>query len=415
MSKLTSIKIEEIKTKAKNKDIYLDNEFLALNKYIEINDDDINRLKKWNIDKVYIEDGDTQIENKTNADFGKFLRDYKVFKKIYFNLIKKVRNCLGGYRHNNLVNIKELNEIIDESLDIINRNLNSVIQLFNIVNLPKADEYYIRSLNVSMISMIIGLSIKLSEDRVKKLGIGAMLYDIGLVKIPDSILSKVIEKFSLEEYTEIKKHTVYGYKIIKDSFRLEEDIATISLTHHEFVNGKGYPRGITGDKIHLYAKIVAISHSIEKTMKSRRIELTNKKSDGNKSIFNLMLEKSSSNKKKDVYLSDAIKEIQNNVNIKYDPVIVKAFIGVFTIYPIGTIVLLNDNRKALVFATNSKFNIRPIIKIVSNEEGNFIENGEVINLTENNKLFIKNADKNYDFFEEVQNKIFPIEDNNAKK
>ena len=141
------------------------------------------------------------------------------------------------------------------------RNLNSVLQLFNLSNLPKADEYYIRSLNVSMISMMIGRAMKFSENRVKKLGVGAMLYDIGLTKVPDKILNK-LGRFTTEEYNEVKKHTVYGYKIMKNSFRFEEEVALISLAHHELYNGKGYPRGLTGNQIHLYTKIVSISHTL---------------------------------------------------------------------------------------------------------------------------------------------------------
>ncbi len=409
MAKLTKININDIKTKAEKKDIYLYNNFLASTGFIELKDADIARFQKWDIDEVFVEDTNSSDIPEVNADFDKFIREYKVFKKIYLNIIKKVKTSLGNYKNNNIVNINELNEIIDEILDIVNRNLNSVLQLFNIANLPRADEYYIRSLNVSMISMIIGRAMKFSENRVKKLGVGAMLYDIGLVKVPDKILNK-IGRFTTEEYNEVKKHTVYGYKIMKTSFRFDDELAMISLAHHEFFNGKGYPRGLVGNQIHLYAKIVSIAHTVEKMLKYRRISLAKNKINEQKSTFNLMLDKNTDNSKKNIFLSDAVREIIHGANTKYDPNISKTFVSIFTVYPIGCIVLLNDKRKGFVFATNPNFPIRPIIKIVSNENGEFIEDGETINLLETNQLFIAGVDKDTDFLEEVKTKILDSEE-----
>lgn len=408
MAKLTKTNIKDIKTNAEKKDIYLYNDFLASTGYIELKEDDIQRLQKWDLNEVFVEDN-TSLDIEVSADFDKFVREYRVFKKIYLNVVKKVKNNLGGYKTNNLVNMNELNEILDEVLDIVNRNLSSVLQLFNLTYFPKSDEYYVRSLNVSLISMIIGRTMKFSENRVKKLGIGAILYDIGLVKVPEKILEK-IGKFTPEEYAEVKKHTVYGYKLLKSSFRFEEDLAMISLMHHEYFNGKGYPRGLSGNQINIYSKIISIAHAVEKMLKPIRIASSNSKLKDNKSTFSLMLEKSNENKRKDVSLYDAVKEIIHGANTKYDPTISKTFVSIFTVYPIGSIVLLNDKRKGFVFAVNPNFPIRPIIKIVSNENGEFVEDGETINLLETNQLFIAGVDKDTNFLEEVRTKILDAEE-----
>lgn len=407
MAKLEKINIQDIKTKAEKKDIYLYNDFLASTGYVAIKPDDIQRFEKWDLNEVFVEDN-TSLDIEVSADFDKFLREYKVFKKIYLNVIKKVKNNLGGYKNNNLVNINELNEIIDEILDIVNRNLSSVLQLLNLSNLPKTEEYYVRSLNVSLISMIIGRAMKFSENRVKKLGLGAILYDIGLVKVPEKILDK-IGRFTPEEYAEVKKHTVYGYKLLKSSFRFEEDLAMISLMHHEYFNGKGYPRGLSGNQINIYSKIISIAHAVEKVMKPMRIASSKSKSDVHKSTFSIMLEKSNEGKKKDVSLYDAVKEIIHSANTKYDPNISKTFVSIFTVYPIGSIVLLNDKRKGLVFAVNPNFPIRPVIKILSNENGELINDGEIINLLETNQLFIAGVDRDNNFLQEVKSKILDPE------
>ena len=392
MENFAKIKTQDIKSQPERKDIYLDNDFIAISKYIEVKDEDINRLKKWDITEVFIKDLESEgATHNSVQDFDKFLREYKVFKNIYLNIIKQTKNNLGNFRHNNLVNMKELNEIIDGLLDIMNRNLNSFIALLSIFNFNKEDFYYVRSLNVAIISLIIGKGMKLSDGILKKLGLGAILYDIGLVKVPEKILNKQY-KHTPEEYAEIKKHTVYGYKLMKSNFRFEEEMAAISLEHHEYFNGKGYPRGISGNEIHLYAKIVAIAHEAEKVMKNNRIISDEKSLNAGKNVEKKLL-------------FDSVKLIMQGANNKYDPIVSKVFIGIFNVYPVGSVIILNDKRKALVFATNNNFPIRPIIKIMSDENGNFMENGEVINLVENNQIFISGIDRDDKFLEEVNKKI----------
>ena len=392
MENFAKIKTQDIKSQPERKDIYLDNDFIAISKYIEVKDEDINRLKKWDITEVFIKDLESEgATHNSVQDFDKFLREYKVFKNIYLNIIKQTKNNLGNFRHNNLVNMKELNEIIDGLLDIMNRNLNSFIALLSIFNFDREDFYYVRSLNVAIISLIIGKGMKMSDAILKKLGLGAILYDIGLVKVPEKILNKKY-KHTPEEYAEIKKHTVYGYKLMKSNFRFEEEMAAISLEHHEYYNGKGYPREISGNEIHLYARIVTVAHEAEKVMKNNRI-LPDEKS--------LNADKNAEKK----LLFDSVKYIMQGAKIKYDPTISKIFVGIFSVYPVGSVVVLKDNRKALVFATNGAFPIRPIIKIVSDESGKLITDGEVVNLVENNQLFINSIDRDDKFLEEVDKKI----------
>ena len=213
-----------------------------------------------------------------------------------------------------------------------------------------------------------------------------------MVKVPEKILNKQY-KHTPEEYAEIKKHTVYGYKLMKSNFRFEEEMAAIALEHHEYYNGKGYPREISKNEIHLYAKIVTIAHEAEKVMKNNRI-LPDEKS--------LNVDKKNVEKK---LLFDSVKLIMQGANTKYDPTISKIFVGIFSVYPVGSVVVLKDSRKALVFATNGAFPIRPIIKIVSDENGKLITDGEVVNLVENNQIFINSIDRDDKFLEEVDKKI----------
>ena len=93
MENFAKLKTQDIKSQAERKDIYLDNDFIAISKYIKITDEDINRLKKWDINEVFIKD--LQSEDATHnsvQDFEKFLREYKVFKNIYVNFTYIITN-----------------------------------------------------------------------------------------------------------------------------------------------------------------------------------------------------------------------------------------------------------------------------------------------------------------------------------
>lgn len=379
MEQYIKVKVGDIKEKAPRQDLYLSDKFIAKSKYIEITEDDVSRFNKWNIKEVFVE----AIAAVNNLeDFDKFFQEYKVFKKIYLNCIKRLKNNLTNLKHNNIVALNEIIDVVSELQDIIKRNLNSVLNLLNIQNFNREDEYYVRLTNVSMLSMIIGTTIKFSENRIEKVGLGGMLYDIGMIKVPDKITKKM-GALTSEEYKEIQKHTVYGYKIIKNNFRLEDDIAMIPLTHHEYYNGKGYPRGLAGNQIHLYARIIAIAQAIEGMLRNINVHF-----------------------RKEYSLSEAIREIMRGANIKYDPNIVKAFVSVISIYPVGSIVILNDGRRGFVFSINASFPMRPVIKIVSDNNGNYVEDGETINLLNVSKLFIEHIERNEEFIKEAQEKLF---------
>ena len=112
---------------------------------------------------------------------------------------------------------------------------------------------------VSNYSKIIAEKAGLSSEEVDEIYYGSPMHDIGKIGIPDEILLKK-GKLTDEEYTIIKKHTEYGYNILKgsESPYLKAG-AVISHTHHENYDGTGYPRQLKGEEIHIYGRIVSIA------------------------------------------------------------------------------------------------------------------------------------------------------------
>ena len=90
------------------------------------------------------------------------------------------------------------------------------------------------------------------------IGIAGLLHDIGKSKIPNEILNKAA-RLTDEEFAIMKQHSVYGYRILQPKEDLSTEIKLGVLQHHEKINGKGYPMGVTGDKIDLFARLISIS------------------------------------------------------------------------------------------------------------------------------------------------------------
>ena len=121
------------------------------------------------------------------------------------------------------------------------------------------DEYtYSHCVNVAFYSMLIAKWLKLSDIDINKAIQSGLLHDIGKAKIPVELLNK---KGSLtkEEYEIIKKHSIFGYEIIKEMQEIDSDVKNAVLLHHERVDGSGYPFHYYRDDLNLYSRIVAVA------------------------------------------------------------------------------------------------------------------------------------------------------------
>ncbi|HIA02195.1 MAG TPA: response regulator [Myxococcales bacterium] len=110
---------------------------------------------------------------------------------------------------------------------------------------------------VCLYSELLGQGVGLNLDLCNRIGRFASLHDVGKVGIPDSILKKP-GKLTPEEWDEMKKHTVYGYDLLKEA-RADQIAQNIALCHHEKFDGNGYPYGLKGESIPIEARIVALA------------------------------------------------------------------------------------------------------------------------------------------------------------
>src|SRR5689334_5387373 len=114
---------------------------------------------------------------------------------------------------------------------------------------------------VSRVSVAIGQRLGLNETDLEKLRISSLLHDVGKIAIDDSILKKPAA-LTDEEFAIMKTHPQAGYKIMKNIPAMKDFLPGM-YSHHEMVNGQGYPQGLSGDEIPLQAKIVSVADTFD--------------------------------------------------------------------------------------------------------------------------------------------------------
>lgn len=144
-------------------------------------------------------------------------------------------------------------------------------QLTNLfISLQAKDDYtYRHNIAVGTISSLIGQWLGLSKKDILQLSTAGLLHDVGKMRIPESILNKP-GKLTNEEFELMKKHTVFGYQIIKNTVGTNHRQALVALQHHERMDGSGYPLGISGEEIDLFSRIVAVA-DVFHAMTSKRV------------------------------------------------------------------------------------------------------------------------------------------------
>jgi HD-GYP domain-containing protein (c-di-GMP phosphodiesterase class II) len=193
------------------------------------------------------------------------------------------------------------------------------------------------AVNSTIIAVIIGSYLKLPPHRLIELGIAALLHEVGMLKLPSRILSSS-RPLNPAEQKMILTHPVLGYKFLKDlNFPLAISVA--ALEHHERENGSGYPRKLSGEKISLYAKIIAVACSYEALSISRPHRDA-------KDGFTGML------------------ELLKNEGKRYDDTVVRALVYSLSLYPIGLYVLLSNGEKGQVVDVNPGNPRFPIVQIL---------------------------------------------------
>jgi HD-GYP domain-containing protein (c-di-GMP phosphodiesterase class II) len=315
------------------KPVYNENLQLLVNRDVALQKGLIERIQRLDYDRVWIKD-----DNDTVTDY--------LSEELKIRAVRAVKSIFTGYSSKKLdFNSKEVNEVktvIENVVDEILSNKNCVVQLSNIRNFN--NNMYEHAVDVSRISVLIGVNMGLNKDKLCDLCQAAMLHDIGKIKFPVGLLSKETP-YTKAEIEELTKHVTFGQELIKRLNSFNSTVTTSILQHHENYNGSGYPNGKSGNQIFVFARIIRVA-DVYSTL---RTGTPNTKSLSQASVL-------------EYFYGDA----GNN----FDPEISKIFLEKVPVYEVGQIIRLSTGQKAFVIENNKNALSRPIIRLLSEDNKN---------------------------------------------
>lgn len=324
------------------KDLYLTGtSILLIPSGTVLNEKKIKKLRKLDIFELFIDD--LTIDKTTIAA-----------EAIYDDMKNELINVLNHVSKRNVVNIEPIKDCVE---DFVANALNDDEILVNLLYLKRIDNYTVNhSMGVFIYSLLMGRLLGLDNKKLVYLGIGALLHDVGKSNIPLEILNKPgkLEKW---EFEEVKKHPIYGFKILERNTGIHPDILRMVLEHHESFDGSGYPAGKKAEEILFESKLIALADVYDAVTTERVYRKAMQPYEGVEILMAL----------------GSVKRL--------DPNLVQVFLENITIYPLGSMVELSTGLIGKVVHIPRSLPIRPTIQLNST--------GEIISLLEKTTIFIK--------------------------
>lgn len=230
-----------------------------------------------------------------------------------------------------------VHDLVENILD--NRNI-----MVNMIDLKSYNDYtYYHSVNVGVLSIVVGVALGMSSDNLYKLGLGALLHDIGKVFIDKAIIEKP-GSLTAEEYEEVKKHPRLGYDYLVNSHL---DFPSSSLTgvvqHHERMDGSGYPERLSSERIKRPSRIIAIADVYDAMTADRPYRPA-------------------------MMPSEVMEFLMGGAGTLFDPELVYLFTRKVAAFPLGTCVLLSNGLTAIVVQNYEDCCLRPKVKVVNSDD-----------------------------------------------
>ncbi|MDP3142790.1 MAG: HD-GYP domain-containing protein [Candidatus Omnitrophota bacterium] len=282
-----------------------------------------------------------------------------VMAALYQQAIALVRKILENGIQGLPIEGREIKATVDKIIDQLSLGN---YELVTLTAFSSPENYLLsHSVNVCIISIMLGLGSNYTKLKLSDLGVAAFLHDIGMLKFED--ISSRPSKLTNEEYQKIKHHPQIGAELLRNAKDITQTAIYVAQEHHERVDGQGYPKGLAGEKITEFARIVAIADAYE--------ALTHPRAQREKLLP-----------------YDAIKEMLKGKE-RYDQKFLRVLIEQLGIYPIGSWVQLSTNEIGQVISVNKNSPLRPIVNVTADPQGRKSPEEKVLDLLKYPTLFIK--------------------------
>jgi HD-GYP domain-containing protein (c-di-GMP phosphodiesterase class II) len=349
---MNSVALKDLKPKSFfSKPLFLDEGFVLLAPETAVDEGLIKRLTQWEFREVRTagqllseappeEPGSTVEEEKAapiaipdgagdKEKIESVLAYYKDFtaymEGLYTRFVTKTE-----------LDYQELIERMKGLCQIVSENRRYLLRAQSLA--PQHSNYLVsHAVRSSVYSVVLGSTLKLPQFKLIELGAAAALHEIGMVRLPPQ-LYMAGRSLSPQEKKSITAHPVLGYNLLKEK-QVPLAVCLAALEHHERMNGSGYPRALTGEKISLYSKIIMVACSYDAVTANRPYK-----------------------EAKDGY--SGMVDILKNEGKQYDDLVIRALVYSLSIYPIGTQVLLTSGKKAVVVDVNPDNPRYPVVQVL---------------------------------------------------
>jgi HD-GYP domain-containing protein (c-di-GMP phosphodiesterase class II) len=273
--------------------------------------------------------------------------------------------CLGE-----VTNMNQVRSLVGSFLDILEKDRNILLALC-LYQSPNLAEYlYRHAVNMCLVSLATASAAGFSKGQVLEIGQAALLADVGMLMVPESILLKA-GKLTEGELGEIHRHPATSFALLEKIQGASDYVLSAAYQHHERMTGAGYPKRRAGAQISQVARIVAIADTL--------CAMVHKRSHRDALTPQMALDK-------------VIKMGQMNF---LDPGIIKSLLRYLSVYPIGTYVELASGRMGRVIAAHPEHHAHPVISILRNEKGQPLPMKQVLQVDlakEKNEKIVKVVD-----------------------
>lgn len=294
------------------------------------------------------------------------VKENKSAYRNYVNLIEKLDTIFAGIGSGISPETKAIDNLAQGLLQTIRDDRTHIVG-FILGGEVNGCDFAKSSVNSAILSALNAMELKFSHFKVMQIVTAALLHDVGMLRLPQEITKKT-GGLSPEEIKRMQTHPIHSYKIITRELFFPDDIGIIALQHHERWDGEGYPQRVAGETIDSGARVISVADAFEAMVseKSYRNSMI-----GYKAMKNLLADNSR----------------------RFDSAVLKAFVKTMGIYPIASVVMLNNGAVARVTDVQADAPLRPKLRVLIDAAGKLFKNdeGEILDLLAEKGLFITKA------------------------
>lgn len=316
----------------------------------EDNDDDEDEIRPISILDKVLENANRAVENAGDDEDERL----KIAKSVYDTYLNYITAVYTRYATHNTFDKDDIFAAMQDLVAYVKANKKYMLRITVPSNLSPKDYIVIHSMRSTIIAITIGFELRMTQGRLTELAVSCLLHEIGMLRLPPQLYI-TNAPLSLSERTKIKTHPLIGYQILQKADFSNAVLGGV-LQHHETEIGTGYPQGLKGENISLYARIIAVACSFEAITSEREYREA-------KSSYEAMI------------------EMMRNENKAFNPDIIMALIHSMSLFPIGAYVYLINGKIAQVVDVTPGAPRTPVVQLVR-EKG---EDGKPIKIQTNEK------------------------------